>query len=366
MSSRLRKFLPQRKDRSQPVPERAQASSMRRANLWRRFRRGTERYRLVTDVVGALLMVGIVVGLLAAATGGVWPPVVIVESGSMMHAVQDTHYGRVGTIDVGDMVFVRAVRGPDDLKTWADGGKLHYGRPGDVIAYAPNGDHSATPVIHRAIAYIEVISQGPQGRTYSLHWVDGQVYTWGRAGIYFPPLGFNEDWGFSPADGYRPAYSGYVTKGDNAFSNPSTDQTIPTRATPISALIEPTWIIGKVYGEIPWIGLGKLALQSNQTNPAVPGWDRVGNAFAPLELWTMFFLTVAAVLLVPLSLDTWRAYRRLRREQETTQRIEEENRKRLAARRAEAAAARAPGAKRVTTFAAVVNPRPQPRPPPGR
>lgn len=311
-------------------------------------------------------MVAIVIGGIAAATGGVWPPVVIVESGSMMHAVQDTHYGRIGTIDVGDMVFIRAAGGPGDIHTWAEGGKLRYGRPGDVIAYAPNGDHSATPIIHRAIAFIEVSALASTGRTYTLHWVDGQTYTWGSAGIYFPPLGFSEEWGFSPTDGYRPAYSGYVTKGDNAFSNPSTDQTIPTRQTPISALVEPTWVIGRVYGEVPWIGLGKLALQTNQTNPAVPGWDRVGNAFAPLELWTMFFLTIATIILFPLSLDTWRAYRTLKHEQETTRRLEEENRKRVAARKAAEADAKGQRGKRVTTFAAVVNPRPLTRQDQGR
>jgi signal peptidase len=329
---------------------------------WRRFRRGTDRYRLFTDVVGAIIMVALIVGIVSAATGGVWPPVVIVESGSMMHAAQDTRYGRLGSIDVGDMVFVRAVHEPGQIETWADGGPLHYGRPGDVLAYAPNGDNSATPIIHRAIAFVEVTSSGPQGRTYALHWTDGKILTWGPQGIYFPPLGFSEDWGYSPNNGFRPAYSGFITKGDNAFSNPSTDQAIPSRDGPISALVEPTWILGEVHGEVPWIGLGKLTFQ-NQTNPEVPGWDRVGNAFAPLELWTMFFLTMALIVIVPLSLDTWRAYRRHKEERETTRRLEEENRRRITARKAAEAAARVPGGKHVTSFAAVVSARPLPKRP---
>lgn len=325
---------------------------------WRTFRRATDRFRLLTDVVGGLLIVAFVIGGIAAATGGVWPPVVVVESGSMMHAIQETPYGRMGTIDVGDMVFVRGVDGPDDITTWAEGGKDRYGHPGDVIAYQPNGERAGTniSVIHRAIAYVEVeYAPGiPAPGTakkpvlYRLHWIDGEVREWDGRGIYFPPLGFDESWGFSPSNGYKPGYDGFLTKGDNAFSNPATDQ-----AMGLSKLVEPTWIVGKVYGEVPWMGLAKLAMQSGQTNPAVPNWERIGNAYAPLELWTMFFLTIALVVLVPLTADTTRAYRRLKREQENARRMEEENARRTAARKAELSKA-----KRVTTFATIVNARP--------
>lgn len=275
---------------------------LRRA--WRGLRRGTQRYRFLTDVLGALVIVAVLVGGLAAATGGVWPPVVVVESGSMMHSSFETPYGRIGTIDVGDVVFIRAVDDPRDIATFAEGGDLRYGRPGTVIAYAQDGDHSNVTIIHRAIAYVEVERLPDLSTRYHLQWVDGEVRTFGSAGIYFPPLGFSESFGFTPANGYKPAYSGYLTKGDNAFTNPGADQAIG-----ISRIVEPAWIVGEVYGEVPWIGLGKLALQSGKTNPNVPGWERVGNAFAPLELWSMFFLVLAVVVLVPLSIDTWRAWR---------------------------------------------------------
>lgn len=320
---------------------------------WRRFRRATDRYRLMTDVLGAVIIVALVVGGLAAATGGVWPPIVVVESGSMMHAYEETPYGRLGTIDVGDMVFVRATT-PDAIETWTEGGPDHYGRPGDVIAYWPDGNRDPTTnktIIHRAIAWVDVENNVTE-ITYTLYWIDGEVRTWDSRGIYFPPLGFSESFGFSPTSGYRPTYSGFLTKGDNAFSNPATDQ-----ALGISRVVDPTWIVGEVYGEVPWMGLGKLALQSGQTNPEVPGWERVGNAFAPLELWSTFFVTLALLILVPLALDTWRAWRKLKRDQETTRRLEDENRRRLEARRAAQAAA-ASGGKKVTTFAQIVSSRP--------
>lgn len=337
-------------------------------HAWRRFRRATDRYRLLTDVVGGLLIVAILVGGLAGATGGAWPPLVVVESGSMMHAIHETPYGRIGTIDVGDIVFVRAIDGPEDIETWAQGGSQHYGRPGDVIAYWPNGDRdttnttaATTMIIHRAIAYVEVRGESPNVE-YALHWIDGEVRVWGSNGIYFPPLGFDESspYIFTPTNGYRPPYSGFLTKGDNAFTNPMVDQ-----ALGVSLLVAPAWIEATVYGEIPWMGLAKLALQSGKTNPAVDSWQRVGNAFAPLELWSMFFCTLAVIVLVPLSIDTVRAWRGLKREQETTRRLEEENRRRIEARRL---AQKQAAPRRVVSFAEVVSARPL-RPgngPPGR
>ena len=335
--------------------------SGRLAEGWRRFQRATDRYRFLRDVLGALLIVGIVLGTATVLTGGKWPPLVVVESGSMMHPVSETPYGRLGTIDVGDIVFLRDVDDPSEIETWAEGGKLRYGRPGDVIAYAANGNRAnvSTPIIlHRAVAWVDVeMHPVTLDATYRLHWVDGQVLTFGSEGIYFPPLGFDEDFGFTPRNGYRPAYSGFLTKGDNPFSNPAADQ-----ALGLSEIVDPSWVEGTIHGEVPWMGLGKLALQSDRTNPSVPGWERIGNAFAPIELWTMFFLVVALVILVPFSLDTWRAWRvdRERRAFERRSRREARalDRERRARRREPVAfVAVAPG----TASGRPAQPRPPPR-----
>lgn len=270
---------------------------------WRETRRALRRYTLLRDVLGALLIVAVVVGGIAAWTGGVWPPVVAVESGSMMHASYDTPYGRVGTIDVGDLVFIRAVDGPEDIELWVDGGEKHYRRPGDVIAYLQDGDAGPEnlTILHRAITWVEVTRDATGLANYSVRWVGGNV-TFGNAGIYFPALGFDEKRGFTPSNGYRPGYSGFLTKGDNAFTNPATDQ-----ALGISKLVHPDWIVGEIYGEVPWVGLARLAMNS-QTNPDVAGWERIGNAFAPIELWSCFFLLVTLFIVVPLAIGTWKVW----------------------------------------------------------
>lgn len=305
-----------------PLAARAAAATARtRARLRgardRRFRDENEprfvRYKAMRDVLGALLIVGILFGGLTLASGGTWPPVRVIESHSMMHLEAETHYGRIGTIDVGDAIFVRDVDGPQDVELWVDGGKLHYGRPGDVISFAANGgravkiedeDVANVTVIHRAITWIDVERLADGGTEYRMRWLDGETLTFGDEGIYFPPLGFDERTGYARTNGYRPAHSGFITKGDNPNSNP-----LPDQALGISAIVHPTWIEGTVHGEVPWLGLAKLALQSGRTNPEVPGWERVGNAFAPIELWSMFFLVLALVILVPLAIDTHRIWR---------------------------------------------------------
>lgn len=350
-------FRRTRSERSPPSQRRLPRALGAVGRGWRRARRATDRYRLLTDVVGGILLVALVLGGVSAATGGVWPPVLVIESGSMMLPASETPYGRVGTIDVGDVVFVRAVDDPrSDVTTWANGTGMRYGRPGDVIAFWQDGDQgeSNLTIIHRAVAWVDVERVTANEVYYHLHWVDGQVRTFDSRGIYFPALGFREEFGFTPANGYKPAYSGFLTKGDNPVTNPAVDQ-----ALGISRMVEPAWIVGEVYGEVPWVGLAKLALQSGRTNPNVPGWERIGNGFAPLELWSVFFVVVALVVVVPFAIDTWRQWRRVRREEALAEaaRREAEETARAYAKRAQQARPAPPRPRGPVTFVPVGPPR---------
>jgi len=276
---------------------------------WRSYRRATFRYRAVTDVLSAVFIVTLLVVPLAAISGGTWPPAVVVESGSMMHNTFETPYGRFGTIDVGDMVLVKGVRQVSDVELWVDGGRDHYGRPGDVLAFIQDGDQgiSNLTIIHRAMTWVETTRDADNQRQYRVKWLDGEMLIFGPEGIYIPEFGIDEDWGFTPEQGYQPSYSGFITKGDNPATNPAADQ-----AAGISGLVRHEWVRGTMYGEVPWIGLARLALAVGQTNPVVTSWERVGNAYAPLELWSVFFFVVALAILVPIFIDTVRAIRRHR------------------------------------------------------
>ncbi|GIT75236.1 MAG: hypothetical protein Ct9H300mP30_2980 [Methanobacteriota archaeon] len=95
------------------------------------------------------------------ATGS-FPPMVVVESGSMMHEEE----GSLGAIDPGDLVLVMD---PDrvDIVTFVEAtdpdddhfGHQSHGMLGDVIIYRKNGG-SDTPVIHRAMLKAVANSSG--------------------------------------------------------------------------------------------------------------------------------------------------------------------------------------------------------------
>ena len=85
---------------------------------------------------------------------GSFPPMVVVESGSMMHDLDD---GSVGAIDAGDLILVMNPSRKQIITlveaTQEENPNYNYnshGMPGDVIIYKKNGGDE-TPVIHRAL-----------------------------------------------------------------------------------------------------------------------------------------------------------------------------------------------------------------------
>ncbi|HLF16623.1 MAG TPA: S26 family signal peptidase, partial [Candidatus Thermoplasmatota archaeon] len=213
------------------------------------------------DALGLALAALVLWLLLITVTGQLFhgSPVRVVESGSMMHCDEGVNrgwhtgtscganrFGRLGTIDPGDIVFVFDVDGRGDVRTFASGGEHRYGGPGDTILFEPNGLAGGTPIIHRAMFWLEVNGDG----TYTvpeLGWdhlgaselnqrvMELDAGTYRTAGACTLSL-----------HGLTPADSGFITKGDN---NPCFDPYRP---------VQPSWVIGKARGEVPWIGLVKL------------------------------------------------------------------------------------------------------------
>jgi signal peptidase len=300
------------------------------------------------DVILAIAIVMGVLGGLFLYTG-VWPPMVVVESGSMMHGVTcpppvgqpdlcDTKvgYGKFGTIDPGDMVFVKRVTKREEAVPMAEARaknpeERNYGKPGDVLVYFPFNQRTNTPIIHRAIGWVEVAgvaqdcerSGNPGAQvSYQVFW-DGRQNNFGSSGIFLPAMGFGPPH-YSEDNGYKPCWSGYITKGDNPVTNRLPDQaqggSRGTRGLP-NQPIELSWVEGKAVGELPWFGLIKLALsgQSNYANPCllnnIPLWQPndpacengkavlVLSAWAPADLWVMLGVSLALIAIVPLGYD---------------------------------------------------------------
>lgn len=255
------------------------------------------------ELGSALLVVSAVFMLTWVYTGN-WPPMVVIESGSMEHddnpLYPEPGFTHIGAIDTGDLVLVKSA-GRDDIVTYLAGkqqGYERYGDYGDVIIYYKNGlrgvcsagaslDEAecnrqdgewtpATPVIHRAMAWVEVRDNG----SYYLPEVDMEFAN-GKlvlAEIGLPP----------GAPLTEITQSGYITKGDSV-SNRHPDQL--THRDLLGQQVQPVQpgdIVGMARGELPWFGLIKLRL----TQPD-------SYASAPEECRQMLWLSLATIIAGP-------------------------------------------------------------------
>jgi len=162
-----------------------------------------------------LVFVFVVVAVFSFASQvifGLWTPMVAVESESM-----------VPNIQIGDIIFMESME-RTVVVTNAEGIQKNYtsfGEYGDVILYKPYGMGDRTPIIHRAMYYVE--TGGPM-------WSGG------------PPA----------------PHAGYITKGDH---NPSYDQ-----KGSISYLqpVKKEWITGVArISRVPVLGCISLAARGN-------------------------------------------------------------------------------------------------------
>jgi signal peptidase len=231
--------------------------------------------------------VGIVFLVLFSILGGIWAysgqpfpgtsPLAVVESGSMIH--EDSPFGRVGTIDPGDIIIVKQF---SSIKTWIEekeaDGKKTYKDYGEVVIYYPNGNRQATPVIHRAICWVQIDENG-----YTI----SQLGIYNESSLTVSELGLNR---------YMPSHSGYLTKGDN---NPDVDQSNGICYQPVKE----EWLLGKAKGEIPWIGMLKLIFSGHPTFGYPSGWVKIGRAVAPIDIWVCFSLLLGAIIVFPFILD---------------------------------------------------------------
>lgn len=272
------------------------------------------------DLLVAVAVVGGILLVLFLYTGN-WPPPVVVESNSMMQVdpqeyeenygttrAEDVPYGRIGTIDPGDLVLVKEAGDASTISTYADGEEEHYGRPGEVVVYFTNGARQGTPIIHRAMTHVNVQGQG-EDRTYEVRWTSEwdsseatnceerdsrQVCTFGSGGVTIPELNI---------DNREFTQDGFITKGDNVAGNRYPDQVLGIYDQPVPA----DQIQGVARGELPWFGLIKLTLTGNPRSTVEvqdhPYYWTIGAMTAPQDLWIMLVVGLGVVGLAPVGLD---------------------------------------------------------------
>lgn len=264
------------------------------------WRSENSKISLLRDVLIALVFVLIILMALWAYTGQ-WfgAPMVAIESGSMMH--ENEPFGRFGTIDAGDMVFLVKTNKRSDVVTFIDKDpdNFYYGKYGDVIIYRPYGNEKKDQIIHRAMCWVEYNEE------YKTYTVEGYgIYN--ETSVTIPELGLDR-WVYPKKDPYgntlKP-HSGFITKGDNKQTNDKCDQVGGICVEPIK--IE--WVSGKARGELPWIGTLNLLF-----NDILGGKNTVSNV--PSDSIICLVILIAIVISIPVSLDFYSYYREKKKHQ---------------------------------------------------
>jgi len=208
------------------------------------WRSENQKVSILRDVFVALVAVLVVLMGLWAYTGQ-WfaAPMVAIESGSMEHP--DSPFGRLGTIDAGDMVLVQKVTKQSDVipskvaQNNNNSDAYFYSNYGDVIIYRPMGRTDVSQIIHRAMCWVNVTTYGAHTYyTIPEYGIENEsMITIPELGLYNFPSRQNLAW----------THSGFLTKGDN---NDITDQATNICPQPIKV----EWVSGKARSEIPWVG----------------------------------------------------------------------------------------------------------------
>ena len=273
---------------------------------------GKSRRELVGTVREIAIAAAAVMILLAGlfAYCGVWPPMVVIESSSMMHGADS----QVGVIDTGDLTLVKKVDDRGGIITYVEAanrrdpnyGFKTYGDLGNVIIYKKSG-LAGTPVIHRAIAWLEynaTASNPAQGiykgdlpdigvyavTVYTVKWLTSHPPDQAKT-----PLTIQIQAIFANNARHTTPHNGFITKGDHnhIFENGAgSDQEL--LKLPSGLNVEPVkleWVVGRAEGELPWFGLLKLWLSGQPTS-----------TFPPSSAQGLV-VTIVLLVVVPVTLD---------------------------------------------------------------
>ncbi len=201
----------------------------------------------VRDLLTSVLIVLLIGGTLFAVSG-IWPPMVAVESGSMepnmergdlILVVDNERFVPDGAV-TNDGAPTGVV--PADVAERQD--RTKFGAHGDVIIFQPNGNAGRTPVIHRTML-----------------WVDEGENWYDRGDP--DALGGADDCG--ELDHCPAPHAGFITQGDNEFSNANYDQ-----VTRLSSPVRPEWIVGTAEIRVPYLGHVRLIFSGATVAPMEP------------------------------------------------------------------------------------------------
>lgn len=214
-------------------------------------------------VVTVIVILGVLVGL--TVYSGMFPPVSVVESGSMQHSPD----WQFGVINTGDVVVVKKVSNPvNDITTYVQGRSSNfstYGDYGNVILYH---DMNGLVIIHRAMFYLSWNNSHPVVQGYANQsWI-----TVKSSYVLIKDVGFTHRNLIVLLNGMQNE-SGFITMGDhnlaisaikvsNLSAYLAADENVNIMPHPVTQ----SEVVGIAQGQIPWFGLVKLNIMRLQGN----------------------------------------------------------------------------------------------------
>jgi signal peptidase len=268
-------------------------------SFWKELYCGLRRPMLA--IACAFLAFILAMGVLTAMLG-TWPPLMVVESRSMQH---DDSSSAIGVIDTGDVVTVSHYLTDGGLRTYVGSmqdGYTSFGEYGDVAIFQPPGEE--IPIVHRALLEVEynATARGfdiPElAAVPSSQWsVPGEhdwrgltdwveLYNVGYAGVTVR-IDLNDTYRAMEDD----PHGGLITMGDNNWREAGGSRYgIVDQGSLIKEPIRWEWVIGKVVGEVPWLGTIRLAI----TGTAPP--------YMPLNSIVLLTASIASLTVFPVAL----------------------------------------------------------------
>ena len=222
--------------------------------------------------------VSLAAGLVVLLLGSMWvstgsfPPMVVVESRSMMHE----EGGSLGAIDPGDLIMVMS-NDRKDVITYVEAtneadenfGYESHGWPGDVIIYRKNGG-SDTPVIHRAV--LEVVANGSGWDVPGTSLVNVQEIT---LTLDYDCYNFHDGNYKLNLQSWEPEHAGFLTRGQQQrrlHDQPSANSHGEGSATTDNLrLVKDDWAVGVAPSEIP---RGWIAAHDRDRNHHPESWPQ--------------------------------------------------------------------------------------------
>jgi len=259
-------------------------------------------------LVAVLIVIGFFGSLFAYA--GIWPPLLAIESNSLQHS--DTA-SEIGILDTGDLALIQRVGSPEEVVTYVEGrvsGYRSFGDFGDVIAFADPEPNESAILTHRALTFVIRNASGgydaPElaalpGGSWTGTRYDGSpsLGPYGLQSFTLQGLGWRGDlaveWNLTRLAANYSVESGFLTFGDRNLYQ-ALRRTDPW-------ILDPSYLIARVRGEIPWLGLLRLTLMRSPDGCCDAWGSTELYTGAPANSWLALHLLLLGLIGTPVGVE---------------------------------------------------------------